>query len=83
MERVLRADMALSDMRSALQCAIENGRVQIIKMLIAQNPTVVGKLDFLFLGRSGMWLRDEHLDVAARWIFPAIYVLAVSVMYAK
>ena len=49
-------------LRGALQCAVElraaamaqhdGGRVQIIKLLVAQNPSIVSKLDFLALYRS-------------------------------
>ena len=48
----MRADMSGNDMRSALQCAIENRRVQIIRVLIAPNPSLVKKLDFLALYRT-------------------------------
>jgi ADP-ribose pyrophosphatase len=60
-ERVLRGLRSTSEkeketaddsLRGALQCAIEHGRVQIIKLLLAQNPSIVSKLDFLALYRT-------------------------------
>ena len=58
-EEKVRSEGAL---RGALQCAVElratakgqedDSRVQIIKLLVAQNPSIVSRLDFLALYRT-------------------------------